>query len=182
MRQAMVAACVVLAGCASGGSGVRTSPAGVEQTTRITTETGTAELRTTRSDPTGAFAVAAPPERVFRALSAVYEDLGLKTTTLDTQARRIGVENGRIRRQLGGQRLSRYIECGDRLGSRVAETDEITFTLLTQVSAAGQNSTLHTLVSATARPIGTSGNAITCATTGALEDRIVAQVREAVAR
>lgn len=181
MRQAMVAAFVVLAGCASGGSSTTPAPA-VEQTTRITTDAGTAELRTTRSDPTAAFAIAAPPERVFRALSSVYEELGLTVNVLDTQGRRIGVENGRIRRQLGGQRLSRYLECGERLGGRVAETDDITFTLLTQVTADGQNSTLRTLVDATARPIGVSGNPITCATTGNLEERIVALVREAVAR
>lgn len=182
MRQVMVAACVVLAGCASGGSGVTSAPAAVEQTTRITSDAGTAELRTTRSDPTATFAIAAPPERVFRALSTVYQDLGLKVNVLDTQGHRIGIENGRIRRQLGGERLSRYLECGERLGGRVAETDDITFTLLTQVTADGANSTLRTLVDATARPIGVSGNPITCATTGSLEERIVAMVREAVAR
>jgi hypothetical protein len=182
MRKTMLGACVALAACASGGSGVTSAPAAVEQTTRITSDAGTAELRTTRSDPTAAFAIAAPPERVFRALSSVYEELGLTVNVLDTQGRRIGVENGRIRRQLGGQRLSRYLECGERLGGRVAETDDISFTLLTQVTADGQNSTLRTLVDATARPIGVSGNPITCATTGNLEERIVALVREAVAR
>ena len=181
MRQAMVAAFVVLAGCASGGSSTTPAPA-VEQTTRITTDAGTAELRTTRSDPTAAFAIAAPPERVFRALSTVYQDLGLTVNVLDTQGRRLGVESGRIRRQLGGQRLSRYLECGERLGGRVAETDDITFTLMTHVTPDGQNSTLRTLVEASARPIGVSGNSITCATTGNLEERIVAMVREAVSR
>ena len=182
MRQAMVAAFVVLAGCASGGTGTRTAAPGTEQTTRITSDAGTAELRTTRSDPTAAFAIAAPPERVFRALSTVYQDLGLTVNVLDTQGRRLGVESGRIRRQLGGQRLSRYLECGERLGGRVAETDDITFTLMTDVAADGQNSTLRTRVEATARPIGVSGNPITCATTGNLEERIVSMVREVVSR
>jgi len=181
MRQAMVAACVMLAGCASGGAGTTSAPP-MEQTTRITSDAGTAELRTTRSDPTAAFAIAAPPERVFRALSTVYQDLGLTVNVLDTQGRRLGVESGRIRRQLGGQRLSRYLECGERLGGRVAETDDITFTLMTAVAADGQNSTLRTRVEATARPIGVSGNPITCATTGNLEERIVAMVREVVSR
>ena len=182
MRKTMLGACVALAACASGGSGVTSAPVGVEQTTRITSDAGTAELRTTRSDPTAAFAIAAPPDRVFRALSSVYEELGLTVNVLDTQGRRLGVENGRIRRRLGGERLSRYLECGERLGGRVAETDDITFTLLTQVTPDGQNSTLRTLVDATARPIGVSGNPITCATTGNLEERIVTLVRESVAR
>ena len=182
MRQAMVAACAVLAACASSGQPLDTAPR--EATTSVETysEAGTISMRTTRSDPTASFAIAAPPDRVFRVLTTVYEDLGLKVNVLDTQGRRIGVESGRIRRQLGGERLSRYIECGERLGGRVAETDDITFTLLTQVTADGQNSTLRTLVDATARPIGVSGNPITCATTGNLEERVVALVREAVAR
>ena len=181
MRQAMVAACAVLAACASGGSGV-TASVPPEQTTRITSDAGAAELRTTRSDPTASFEIAAPPDRVFRALTTVYEDLGLKVNVLDTRGRRIGVEGGRIRRQLGGERLSRYLECGERLGGRVADTDDVTLTLLTQVNADGQSSTLRTLVDASARPIGVSGNAITCATTGNLEERIVTLVREVVAR
>lgn len=182
MRQAMVAACVVLAACASGGSGTNGTTVPREQTTMISGPSGMAEVRTTRSDPTAAFSIAAPPERVFRALATVYEGLGLKVNVLDTQARRIGVENARVRRQLGGQRMGRYLECGERLGGQVAETDDITLTLMTQVSPDGQNSTLRTLVDARARPIGVSGNPITCATTGALEERIVEMVREAVSR
>lgn len=182
MRQAMAAACVMLAACASGGTGGTPASVPVEQTTRITSDGGAAELRTTRSDPTASFEIAAPPDRVFRALTTVYEDLGLKVNVLDTRGRRIGVEGGRVRRQLGGERLSRYLECGERLGGRVAETDDITLTLLTQVTADGQSSTLRTIVDASARPIGVSGNAITCATTGNLEERIVTLVRDVVAR
>lgn len=182
MRQAMVAACAVLAACASSGQQLNDAPR--EATTSVETysSAGTINMRTTRSDPTASFAIAAPPDRVFRTLSSVYEDLGLKVNVLDTDRRRLGVEGGRIRRQLGGERLSRYLECGERLGGRVAETDDVTFTLLTQVIVDGQSSTLHTLVDAQARPIGVSGNPIQCATTGALEQRIVALVREAVAR
>ena len=183
MRKTMMAAaCAVLGACASG-SGGTVRPAGpVEQTTRITSDGGTAEMRTTRSDLTATFAIAAPPDRVFRALATVYEDLGLKVNVLDTQGRRIGAENARVRRQLGGQRMSRYLECGERMAGRVADTDDITLTLTTQVIPDGEASTLRTLVDASAKPIGVSGNPITCATTGALEERLVEQVRAAVSR
>lgn len=187
MRQAMAAACLVLAGCASGGAGAGSGTttearAPQEQTTTISGPTGSSDIRTTRSDPTATFQISAPPERVFSALSAVYETLGLKVNTLDTQARRIGVESARVRRQIGGERMSRYLECGDRLGGRVAETDDITLTLMTQVVPSTGGSTLRTLVDARARPVGVSGNAITCATTGDLEERIVELVRTIVAR
>ena len=184
MRQVMVAAaCMALAACASSrGELVDTAPA--ETTTSVETfsEAGTINMRTTRSDPTASFAIEAPPDRVFQALASVYEELGLKVNSLDTQTRRIGVENARVRRQLGGQRMSRYLECGERLGGRVAETDDIMLTIVTQVSATGAASTLRTLVDAQARPIGVSGNPITCATTGAIEARLVERVRAAVAR
>ena len=68
------------------------------------------------------------------------------------------------------------------MAGRVAETDDITITVLTQVIPNAEASTLRTLVDARAKPIGVSGNAITCATTGALEERIVEQVRASVAR
>ena len=96
MRQVMMAAaCMVLGACASGSGSVGGAAGPVEQTTRITSDGGSAELRTTRSDPTATFAIAAPPERVFRALATVYEDLGLKVSVLDTQQRRIGVDAAR---------------------------------------------------------------------------------------
>lgn len=182
MRRAMAMACVALAGCASGGTGGGATAAPREETTRIVSEGGSTDLRTTRSDPTATFAIAAPPERVFDALSVVYQELGLTVNVLDTRARRIGVESARTRRVLGGTRLSRYLQCGDRLTGPIAESDEITITLLTQVVPSGDASTLRTLVDARARPIGVSGNPVNCATTGGLEERIVELVRGVVAR
>ena len=88
------------------------------------------------------------------------------------------MENARIRRQLGGTRLSKYLTCGERLGNPVADTDDIALTLFTQVvPAAGGTSTLHTLVEATARQTGSGGALINCASTGDLEQRIVQLVR-----
>ena len=181
MHKGWLTVCAVLAGCASGGTpGPTTGPQNA--TTRIETAEGSIDIRTTRSDPTAAFAIAAPPDRVWRALSVVYEDLKLQVNTLDTQQRRIGVENARIRRQLGGTRLSKYLSCGERMGNPVAETDEITLTLFTQVVPSGTGqSTLHTRVEATAKAMGVSGAPINCATTGELEQRIVEMVRTRVA-
>ena len=177
-RLVWMAWCGVLAGCASGG-GPAPASGPREVTTTVEGASGTVDLRSVRSDPTASFSIAAPPDRVWRALSTVYTDLKLTATTLDTQARRIGAENARVRRQLGGTRMSKYLSCGERMGNPVAETDDISLTLFTQVvpAADGQTSTLRTLVEATAKQTGSGGALINCATTGGLEARIVEMVR-----
>jgi hypothetical protein len=179
MQKVWLAAIAVTLGCAGSSSGPIVASSPRDATTSVVTEVGTVDLRTTRSDPTGSFTIAAPTDRVWRALSLVYTDLKLTATTLDTQSRRIGVENARLRRQIGGTRMSKYISCGDRLGNPVADTDDILLTLYTQVvpAATADSSTLRTLVEATARQSGSGGAPINCATTGELEKRIVSMVR-----
>jgi hypothetical protein len=170
--------CAALAGCASGGASAPTSGPR-EVTTRVETGEGTVDLRSMRSDPTGAFSISAPPDDVWRALAVVYDELEVHVTTLDTDNRRIGIENARIRRRLGGTRLSKYLSCGERLGQPVADSDDIVMTLITQVVPAdADNSTLHTLVDASAKLTGSGGAPINCATTGELERHIVQLVRK----
>jgi hypothetical protein len=183
MQKAWLAVVGMAMGCAgSTGPVVEAGPRDATTTVSTVSDAGTVDLRTTRSDPTGSFSIAAPADRVWRVLSTVYTDLKLSATTLDTQARRIGVENARLRRQLGGTRMSKYISCGERLGNPVADTDDIALTLFTQVvPAGGEASTLRTLVEATARQSGSGGTLINCATTGELEQRIVSMVRAQIA-
>ena len=185
MRAVSLLACIALAGCASSGSSTAGGPAVAsgprESTTTVETisDAGTVELRSVRSDPTASFAIAAPPDAVWRALTSVYSDLDLSVTVLDTQGRRLGVENVRVRRRLGGERLSRYLTCGERMGQPIAESDDINLTLYTQVvpAAGGSGSTLRTLLEATAKQTAAGGSLINCATTGALERRIVDMVK-----
>ncbi|HEU4632014.1 MAG TPA: hypothetical protein VFS08_19850 [Gemmatimonadaceae bacterium] len=182
MRLHYLMACAVLAGCASGGASV--PGAGPrEVTTRVETAEGPVDFRMVPSDPSAAFTIEAPPDSTWRVLALVYDQLKLHVTTLDTENRRLGVENARILRRLGGTRLSKYLSCGERLGQPVAETDEIRLTLLTQVVPDGPNrSTLHTLVNATAKQTGSGGAPIQCATTGILEQEIVKLVRSRTAQ
>lgn len=167
----------LLVGCASGGS---SSPSlgPREVTTRVDTPEGTVNLRSMRSDPTAEFTINAPPDQVWRALAVVYDELDVHVTTLDTDNRRIGIENTRVRRRLGGVRLSKYLSCGERLGQQVADSDDIRLTLLTQVVPDGSGSVLHTLVDARAKQTGSGGDWINCATTGDLEHHIVELVRK----
>ena len=175
MRRIWLGLCGALVGCASASGPVTSGPR--DMTTTVETAAGTVEMRSSRSDPTASFAIDAPPDAVWRALTTVYSDLKLAVTTLDTEGRRLGVENVRVRRQLGGERMSRYLTCGERMGQPIAETDDIALTLYTQVSPTGSGSTLRTLLEATAKQTAAGGALINCATTGALEKRIVEMVR-----
>lgn len=167
----------LLVGCASSGSsGPSVGPR--EVTTRVETPEGTVNLRSMRSDPTAEFSIDAPPDQVWRALAVVYDELDVHVTTLDMGNRRIGIENTRMRRRLGGVRLSKYLSCGERLGQPLADTDDIRMTVLTQVVPSGSGSVLYTLVDASAKQTGTSGNWVNCATTGELEHHIVELVRK----
>ena len=129
------------------------------------------------SDPTAAFFIAATPDAVWQALLAAYGDMKVPVTELATEQRRAGNPAFRTRRQLGGVRLSRYLNCGERLGDQNADSYEVTLRLQTQAVADGSGTTLHTLVDGTAKPVGVSGAAVNCSTTGELERRVVALVR-----
>jgi hypothetical protein len=173
--------CAALVGCASGGR--RSTEPQLEQTTRVQTGEGTVELRTTRSDPTNEFLVAGTPDGLWKALPVVYAQLEVPVTMRVPAERAIGNRAFRVRRKLGGTLLSRYLECGNRMGVSNADSYEVTVRLETRVlAAAGDSARLVTVVEGTARPTDVSGNPVSCTTTGQLEMRILDLVREQGAR
>lgn len=177
---------LALAACASGGrrdGEQRPVEPTTEQTTRLETGEGTVELRTTRSDPTNEFPVDAPPDRLWKALPVVYAQLEVPVTMRLPEERAMGNRAFRTRRLLGGVRLGRYLDCGNRLGVSNAETYEVTIRLETRVlAAAGGGSKLATVVEGTAKPIDVSGGSVSCSSTGQLEKRLVTMVAEQVRR
>ncbi|MHB1223031.1 MAG: hypothetical protein ACYC2G_03135 [Gemmatimonadaceae bacterium] len=173
--------CVVLMGCANGGR--RTSEPHLEQTTRLQSREGTVELRTTRSDPSNEFMIAGTVDGLWRALPVVYAQLEVPVTMRVPAERAMGNRAFRARGRLGGTRLSRYLDCGNRMGLSNADSYEVIFRLETRVlDAVGDSTRLVTVVEGTARPVDVSGNPIACSTTGRLERRIVEMVTEQVGR
>lgn len=182
LRAAAVAlGTAALAACASASSTttsrdpLRDGSAGSQITTRIETPQGAAEMRTVATPVIGLeVSVAAPASRVFGALPEVYEELGLSINMALSDARTVGVRDGRAPRRLAREPLSRYLECGvDATGAAHADTYAVTLTALSRVTVAGDSaSVVVTQVLASARPMSTSGNALRCASTGRLEDHI----------
>ena len=124
--------------------------------------------------------VAASPEATWNALVQVYENLGIEVAGLDPNARAISNPDFRLSRRLGGERLSRYLECGSGSIGGFADHFRIQMNILSQVQAApdGQ-STVHTTIQAVGdNPEGTSNTRVPCSSTHQLEHRIAAEVEE----
>ncbi len=173
-----------LGGCASGRARDSVTAPHVERTTRIESAEGSVELRTTRSDPSNDFAVAGTLDQLWRVMPVVFAQLDMPVTMRVPDQRAMGNQAFRVRRQLGGVRLSRYLDCGNQMGMLNADTYEITLRLeirLVQGSADSQ-SRMFTVVEGTAKPLEVSGAPVNCTSTGKLEKRLVEMAAEQVRR
>jgi len=170
MRALAVLAVLALAGCASsGGSATPT------QTVRIVDSGGgTTQLPTNRTIVAQVARVPFSPESVWRVLPEVYEALALPVTQQDATSQTIGNQGVRLRRQLGGERLSRYLDCGRTQGVPSADTYEVFLTVTTRLQPGDAGtSTLQTNVNASARSVTFSSGVVECSSTRVLEERLV---------
>lgn len=174
----VLAACA-LAACASnpsqGTEALRDPAAGAQGVTRIEGTTGTTEIRTVNSAAAGVETpIRADADKAFGQLQGVYEGLGLKINTVLSDSRTLGVRSARAPRRVGGQPLSRMIECGnDAAGMANADAYAVTFTTLSRVTVVGPGSSmLVTQVAASAKPMSTSGSEVRCSSNGRLEQMI----------
>jgi hypothetical protein len=112
-------------------------------------------------------------DSVWSVLPSVYQQIGIEPELVDNGNYLIG-HTRFVARRLDGNRLSRYVTCGSSVGyADLADSYRVTLSVITRVRR-GEN--LHTLlqteVAGSAMPRQVSGNSVTCATTGKLEQRI----------
>lgn len=168
---------VVSAGCAS-------SPHPAERTTdeRVTISAPTgvvADMNLTRSQYVGGGVVPAARAEVWALLPAVYEELGLPAPAADRSSWTVAVQRHSIRRTLGRQRLSSFLECGRDMTGELADTHRITLSVRTWLENSGTASTaVHSMIEATATSVEGRAGSSTCSTRGELERRILEAVRE----
>lgn len=145
------------------------SRGGVIQTTDINART---EIR-----------VHASSGSVMAALSQVYPDLGIPIGTAIAASGQIGNQNYRVPgHRLKSTQLSQILECGQEsvTGSR-ADLDEITIDVLSTIKSEGDTaSVVSTFLTASARPLGSSSDAVTCQTNGRLEQMISAHLQQSL--
>lgn len=128
--------------------------------------------------------LSASSDTVFLSARAAWETLPqsfaryeLAVGGIDT-AGRVLRSQVRVRRVLGGVRLSRIINCGSGAGGSKAEIYNVFLTVMTRVdSLSTVSSVLRTLVTATAHDPTVVGNRVECSSTGWLEPRLADEVQ-----
>ena len=183
MRGFLLIGLVALCGCASS----NTAPgSGSTETARVVGSggEGTVHAISTGSAPiAGASTISASADKLWNALPAVYDSLGIARSVLDPSSRLIGNRGLQIRRQLGGVRLSKYIDCGSPQARPSADFYDINLAVVTQLQAIDAGNTrVVTTVDAMGRPVSFSGEYIRCATTGEIESRISSMLDSAARR
>jgi hypothetical protein len=124
--------------------------------------------------------VAASLTTVWSALPPVFAELGIEPNRADRSNRILGVEDLRTNR-IAGQRPSEFFECGQSVGGRLANTQELTVTILAQVAPVeAESSVLRVVVNGFVRNRNHGGGVTQCRTKGGLEQLIADMVRESV--
>jgi hypothetical protein len=121
--------------------------------------------------------VDASVDRVWVTLLMVYEELGIPLDVHEPANKRLG-NTGFQPRDLGGERLSRYLDCGRGMGiSSYADSYQVSMSITTRVSENSDGRALvETEILAHAEPRAVRGYPLHCSTLGTLERRIVDMV------
>jgi hypothetical protein len=118
--------------------------------------------------------VPAAPSRTFEAVKAVYQELGIPPGMHDPSTGRFGNTDFWKQRRLANEPLSTFLNCGESFTGPVANNYRIYISLISVVRPDGKGaSELETAFSAQAQNMeGSSGDRISCGSTGRLEERI----------
>jgi hypothetical protein len=117
--------------------------------------------------------LAFPIAQVWRILPAAYDSLGLAVATEDPAAHLIANGDMKVRRQLGGVPLSRYIDCGRTQIGASADSYQIVLTVKTQLRSDDAGATtVMTLVEAMGKPVTFAQDYSRCNSTGKLESQV----------
>ena len=173
MRSFVVLSLAFLAGCASSQGG---SAAPDTETMRVS---GAGNLRMAAIDQTTDVKISFPVGKVWHALPAAFEQLGIPITQADDATHTIANGGLKLRRQLGSTSLSRYIDCGSTQIGENADSYDVYLTITSRVDEEPTSGTsiLRTTFEAMARPIAFSRDYARCSSKGELEKRLVESVK-----
>ena len=175
MRRLLVWSVLGGAACASG-SPVPETGASSQRTIQVPGVAG--KLTVVSSTRANVSKLAYTADEVWKVLPAALDSLGVKSRVIDATERVIGVENFKLRVQLGRTPLSRYLDCGQTQIGPNADSYEVLLTVLAQVHAAETGSSLSMTVAAAAKPIAFRQDYMRCSTKGLLESRLLDAVKK----
>ena len=167
MRDVFALLLVAVGACAS-------SNAGAAISSGPDVPIGTSDVRIRSNDQPTVSVIPFPLDRVWRALPAVYDSLGIPIDQLDAANHVMGNSGFKAHKRLGKVSLSKLIDCGSTQGFPSADEYDVHLSVLTQVETqqAGPTS-VATRLEAAARPMAFPGAYAKCSTKGVLESTIV---------
>ncbi len=156
-----------------------TSTAVDRRTTNVTYASGMGEtslnLETSSTIQRRSTQMAANAKTLWGVLPGAYQDLALDLAVYDSTLMVIGNPGLQVQRgRVGDTRVSRYLNCGtDPMGSALADRYNVRLSVVSRVrEAAGGGSVLETEVSGDAAQRAVSSVAVSCASTGVLEEAV----------
>ncbi len=174
----------VLAACGGGPTPDNAPlPGTMHMPARIETSTGAYQVVWDPEASVASVEVPMSADGVWEILPEIYGELNIDPGSVDPHERLFGNRVVHARRQLGGVRLSRYVDCGAQLGIANADVHEVTLSVMSQVMPdSGSFSRIRTQVDAYAHADGESGPAVHCSSKGELEQRISRMIVDRVRR
>lgn len=124
--------------------------------------------------------IQSPVDLVWRTLPAVFEEMSIPITTVDSTHHVLSNDGLKLRKQLGGTPLGVFIDCGTTQVGENADSYDVHLTFIAEVQpdpASGNSRLLLTMESA-AKPIAFSRDYSRCTTRGKLEERFAAAVKK----
>lgn len=121
--------------------------------------------------------VAVPPARAWVDLVRAWGTLRIPVTGVDESNLRIGGSTlpfGLI----GGSKPSAWLDCGHGMAEAYADQYQVTFSMASRVMPIDSNSTVESIVRASARPRDVSTEAFRCTSLGTLEKRVAEAIRQ----
>jgi len=118
-------------------------------------------------------------DSIFTALSAVFAELKIPVEASNTDTGMLRNLSAQISRRLGGEPMSRYLDCGRGFSGNNADIYRIALAISVWVEpASGEAGRLLVAIAATGRdPSGSRSAFSACTSRGALERRIAAMVQ-----
>lgn len=180
---ALFLAVTTAAACATTGDPATTTAVD-RRTTNVSYSTGSGEtsinLETANTIQTRSTQIAANAKTLWGVLPGAYQDLALDLAVYDSALMVIGNPGLQVNRgRVGDTRVSRYLNCGtDPMGSALADRYNVRLSVVSRVREAGAGaSVLETEVSGDAAQRAVSSVAVSCASTGVLEEAVANAVK-----
>lgn len=128
----------------------------------------------TREDFVSRAELIAPRADAWEAVPTAFEDVGLPRPAMDRSTWTARIRGRLVRRRLGDERLSSYLDCGRDIGGEYADRYSVRLDVTVELRESGPDATaVLTRVEATGQRTDGTGGTVRCNSRGTLEERLI---------